>query len=229
MRSLLISTAIVLGACQNVTPVNSTYFPVADWRHEDGADQPYLLAPGDTIQLVFHSAPELDREVKIAPDGSISLPFIGAVQASARTSDELQDLLLTAYSNELRDPQLDVIPVGFDSQRIFVGGEVATPGMMELPGQIDPLQAIIMAGSTIRALPALRRCGVLMWCMSHVLRSPRKTCSCSNGFALRYRSTFHSTMTLRAACAARSSASSRPVIGETVLFRLPAYHVRPSA
>ncbi|WP_084419836.1 polysaccharide biosynthesis/export family protein [Henriciella litoralis] len=154
MRSLLISTAIVLGACQNVTPVNSTYFPVADWRHEDGADQPYLLAPGDTIQLVFHSAPELDREVKIAPDGSISLPFIGAVQASARTSDELQDLLLTAYSNELRDPQLDVIPVGFDSQRIFVGGEVATPGMMELPGQIDPLQAIIMAGGfTDRAKP----------------------------------------------------------------------------
>lgn len=154
MRNLLITSALVLGACQNVTPVSSEYFPVAQWRHEDGQDQPYLLAPGDTVAVVFHTVPELNRDLRIAPDGSITLPYVGAVQASARTPDEIQSELVLAYAEELRNPQVDVIPVAFDSQKIFVGGEVQTPGMMELPGQIDPLQAIIMAGGfTDRAQP----------------------------------------------------------------------------
>lgn len=144
--ALLISTALVLGACQSVQPVSSPQFPVMEWRHEDGQDQPYLLAPGDTVQVIFHTAPELNRELRIAPDGNISMPYVGPVRASARTSTELRAGLLQAYARELKDPDIDVIPTGFDSQRIFVGGEVNSPGMMELPGQIDPLQAIIMAG-----------------------------------------------------------------------------------
>ena len=154
MRGLLLISALALGACQNVTPVSSEYFPVAEWRHEDGNDQPYLLAPGDTVSIVFHTAPELSREMKIAPDGSISLPYVGPIQAAARTATEVRAELLQAYAGELRNPQLEVIPVGFDSQRIFVGGEVQQPGMLELPGQIDPLQAVIMAGGfTDRAQP----------------------------------------------------------------------------
>lgn len=146
MRGLLLTSVLLVGACQTVTPVSSEYFPVAKWRHEDGQDQPYLLAPGDSLQVVFRTAPELNRDVLIAPDGSITLPYIGLVQASARTSTEVQAELLSAYSQELKSPDIDVIPVGFASQRIFVGGEVKTPGMLELPGQIGPLQAIIMAG-----------------------------------------------------------------------------------
>ena len=145
-RICLTPLALILAACQTVEPAPSPHFPVMDWRHEDGRDKAYLLAPGDTLQVIFHTAPELDREIRIAPDGSIRLPYIGAVQASARTAGEVRSALLEAYAGELRDPDIDVIPTGFDSQRIFVGGEVESPGMMELPGQIDPLQAIIMAG-----------------------------------------------------------------------------------
>ena len=142
----LILPLFALAACQSVDPAPSEYFPVAEWRHEDGQDAAYLLAPGDTLQIIFHTAPELDREIRVAPDGSISLPFVGSLRASALTAGELQAALLNAYASELKDPDIDVIPTGFESQRIFVGGEVRAPGMMELPGQIDPLQAIIMAG-----------------------------------------------------------------------------------
>lgn len=145
-HSFLILPLAALCACQSVDPAPTEYFPVADWRHEDGADPAYLLAPGDTVQLVFHTAPELNREVRVAPDGSVALPYVGSLRASARTAGELRAALLEAYSSELKDPDIDVIPAGFESQRIFVGGEVRNPGMMELPGQIDPLQAIIMAG-----------------------------------------------------------------------------------
>lgn len=153
-RALLLTTALVLSACHSVEPAPSETFPVMDWRHEDGRDYAYLMAPGDTLQIVFHTAPELSRDTVVAPDGSITLPYVGPVQASARTAGEIRASLLAAYASELKDPDIDVIPTGFASQRIFVGGEVNTPGMMELPGQIDPLQAIIMAGGmTDRAKP----------------------------------------------------------------------------
>lgn len=145
-RCSLIPIALLLGACQTPEPKPSEQFPVMDWRHEDGRDYAYLLAPGDTLQVVFHTAPELNRDLVVAPDGSVTLPYIGPVQASARTSAEIRASLMQAYASELKDPDIDVIPTGFASQRIFVGGEVNSPGMMELPGQIDPLQAIIMAG-----------------------------------------------------------------------------------
>ena len=154
-RICLTPLALILAACQTVEPTPSPHFPVREWRHEDGQDKAYLLAPGDTLQVIFHTAPELDREVRVAPDGSISLPYVGPVQVSARTAQEVRGTLLKAYASELKDPDIDVIPTGFDSQRIFVGGEVSSPGMMELPGQIDPLQAIIMAGGlTDRAKPS---------------------------------------------------------------------------
>ncbi|WP_300380961.1 polysaccharide biosynthesis/export family protein [Henriciella sp.] len=145
-RLLLVLPLTAIAACQSVEPVSSEYFPVAEWRYEDGADPAYLLAPGDTLEVIFHTAPELDREIRVAPDGSVTLPYVGSLRASARTATELRSQLLDAYASELKSPDIDVIPTGFESQRIFVGGEVGTPGMVELPGQIDPLQAIIMAG-----------------------------------------------------------------------------------
>ena len=96
----------------------------------------------------------LATDAVFAPDGSITLPYVGTVQASARTPNEVQADLVQAYSGELKNPLVEVIPIAFDSQKIFVGGEVQTPGMVELPGQIDPLQAVIMAGGfTDRAQP----------------------------------------------------------------------------
>lgn len=154
-RAFLILPALALSACQSVKPAPSPQFPVMEWRHEDSADRAYLLAPGDTLQVIFHTAPELDREIRVAPDGSITLPYVGPVRASARTAGEVRGALLQAYASELKNPDIDVIPTGFESQRIFVGGEVGSPGMIELPGQIDPLQAIIMAGGfTERAKPS---------------------------------------------------------------------------
>lgn len=126
--------------------MQSRVFPTVDWRFEDGEDLPYLLAPGDELDIVVHTAPELSRTVTIGPDGRFRMPYAGAVMASARTIQNIEVALQAAYSTELKDPDIDVLLTATPSQRIFVGGEVANPGMFDMPGQIDPLQAIIMAG-----------------------------------------------------------------------------------
>ena len=136
---------LCLSACGS-DPKPSAEFPTNQWLFSDNQDAPYLLAAGDTIEIVVHTAPELNRALIVAPDGRITMPYAKPITAAARTTAEVKNALIVALSSELKDPDLDVIPTEFASQRIFVGGEVTTPGMVELPGQIDPLQAIIMAG-----------------------------------------------------------------------------------
>ena len=146
MRPLsILATAIALSAC-GTKPKPSAQFPTENWHYADRQDDTYLLAPGDSVDIVVHSAPELSRSVVIAPDGRIRMPLARPVTAIAHTSDEVAASLSAALASELNDPDLDVIPTAFASQRVFVGGEVRTPGMVELPGQIDPLQAVLMAG-----------------------------------------------------------------------------------
>ena len=136
----------VIAACQSRAPAESDIFPQKEWRHEDGADAFYLLAPGDELDIIVHTAPELNRTVTIGPDGRFRMPYSGPIHASARTVEEVRAGVQMAMARELNDPDIDVLLVGTASQRIFVGGEVTNPGLFEMPGLIDPLQAIIMAG-----------------------------------------------------------------------------------
>lgn len=138
------------GACSTRAPAVSENFPAQEWAGASLADSAYLLAPGDKIEVVVHTAPELSRELVVAPDGRIRMPLAGTVMAMALSPDELADILREALASELIDPDLDVITTSFASQKVFVGGEVREPGMFDLPGQIDPLQAIVMAGGLTR-------------------------------------------------------------------------------
>ncbi len=114
------------------------------------AEAPYLLAPGDRIEVIVHTAPELSGEFLIGPDGRLRMPLAGPVTATALTPEELAATLAAALAGELIDPSLEVNLTEPASQKIFIGGEVRAPGMFDLPGQIYPLQAIVMAGGLTR-------------------------------------------------------------------------------
>ena len=142
----VLSALFLMTACQATEPRQSRYFPEMEWRYEDGGDADYLLAPGDELEIIVHNLPDLSRTLIVAPDGRVRAPYSGSVQASARTLEETKQKLLEAMARELRDPSIDLLLVEANSQQIFVGGAVQTPGMQALPGLIDPLQAVIMAG-----------------------------------------------------------------------------------
>ena len=48
---------LALAACETRAPVASPIFPQQDWRHEDGQDAYYLLAPGDQLEIIIRTAP----------------------------------------------------------------------------------------------------------------------------------------------------------------------------
>ncbi|MBK8199173.1 MAG: polysaccharide export protein [Acidobacteria bacterium] len=142
--------AACVNACAAAPAKASDTFPIDAWAGASLADTAYLLAPGDKIEVIVHTAPELSRELVVAPDGRIRMPLAGSVMAMAMTPDELAEILRDALASELIDPDLDVVTTEFASQKVFVGGEVREPGMFDLPGQIDPFQAIVMAGGLTR-------------------------------------------------------------------------------
>ncbi len=96
------------------------------------------------IKLFFN--PELNESVFVRPDGKISLQLVDDVQAAGLRPSDLDDVLTQKYSQELRKPVITVIVRSFTGQRVYVGGEVGNPGLVNLTAGMTALQAVINAG-----------------------------------------------------------------------------------
>jgi polysaccharide export outer membrane protein len=143
--AMLASAFLLLSGCMTA-PEPAMHITPAAYPAWTATDTGYRFYPGDKFRIDVRTAPELSGELTIAPDGRVTLPQVGAVMAANRSVPELQAMLEQTYSRELIDPSLIVTPTGFGSQKIFVGGEVKAPGVFELPGEIDALQAVLLAG-----------------------------------------------------------------------------------
>lgn len=116
--------------------------PYATWNDYE---PDYRFYPGDELEVSVPSAPELNKSVTVQPDGRITLPLIGPVMAADRTIPQLQASLSQAYSTQLLRPQVDVSAKAAPL-KVFVGGEVNNPGVIDLNGDADALRAIVQAG-----------------------------------------------------------------------------------
>lgn len=106
----------------------------------------YRLQSGDVLEIKHFYTPELNETVSIRPDGRISLPIAGEVLAEGQTPAELRNVLSERYARTLRDQEVAVVVKEFAGRRIYVGGEVLTPGVIRPPGTVTALQAILEAG-----------------------------------------------------------------------------------
>jgi polysaccharide export outer membrane protein len=119
-----------------------TNIPYATWTEDEPQ---YRLYPGDELDVVVPSAPELNKTVTVQPDGRIMLPLVAPQMAAGRSAGELQQELSAAYSSQLLRPDVTVV-VRAQPLKIFVGGEVGKAGVYDMPGDMDALRAIVEAG-----------------------------------------------------------------------------------
>lgn len=106
----------------------------------------YKLYPGDQVDIVVSSAPELSRTLTVGPDGRIVMPMTQPIMAAGRSFTELQQAISAQLAQQLRDPRIAVTPRAYAPAQVFVGGEVGTQGTYTLPGPIGAMEAILMAG-----------------------------------------------------------------------------------
>lgn len=106
----------------------------------------YVIGPEDVLGVVFWREPDISGDVTVRPDGRISLPVIGEIQAAGLTPDALQKQVLKAASKYLTDTNVAVVVRTINSRKIFITGRVTTPGPHPLVGPLTVMQAIALAG-----------------------------------------------------------------------------------
>lgn len=108
----------------------------------------YTLVPGDQLDIVVSSAPELSRTLTVGPDGRVVMPMSRPIMAAGRTFVQVQNELMGELGKQLRDPTIAVTPRAYAPEQIYVGGHVNQPGTYTIPGRIGALEAMLMAGGT---------------------------------------------------------------------------------
>ena len=143
MRSLflsLVALALVATGCAPTRTLATT-----DLGLEANAAAPVRV--GDKLAVHSWTQEELSDTFAVDENGRVALPTLGFLPAAGIAAGRLQDSIRTAYAGVLRDPALRVIVL----RRIFVTGEVETPGIYLADLTMGVSDAIAMAGGLTEA------------------------------------------------------------------------------
>jgi polysaccharide biosynthesis/export protein len=92
----------------------------------------YVIGPEDVLSIqVFHE-PDLTRTESVRPDGKITMPLIGDMQAEGLTPERLKDQLKQALSSFVKNPDITITILAVNSKRYTIAGEVMRPGPVAL-------------------------------------------------------------------------------------------------
>lgn len=133
---LLMATATLVTAADVLNPPAGTVPGTAEYR----------LGPEDMIDVFVWKEPELTTTVVIRPDGRISLPLAGELEASGKTAAELQHEITAKLSKYVVQPTVNVMVKQVNSLKISVLGEVRRPDVYRIKNRVTVLDAIAMAG-----------------------------------------------------------------------------------
>ena len=106
----------------------------------------YVIGPQDVLGIVFWRDPDMTGDVTVRPDGRITLPLIGDLIAAGVSPDALQAMILKAATKVLKEPNVTVVIRQINSRKVFITGQVTTPGPHVLAGPLTVMQLISMAG-----------------------------------------------------------------------------------
>jgi polysaccharide export outer membrane protein len=114
-----------------------------------GADEPYVIGAADSLEIQVWDNKDLNQVVFVRPDGKISLPLIGEIQAGGRTVQELQDNLAEAYTKSVKAANVTVIVKEIKSRPVYFIGGFAKPGVEQLTRDLNLVQAVSLAGGLL--------------------------------------------------------------------------------
>jgi polysaccharide biosynthesis/export protein len=109
----------------------------------------YRLQAGDEVEVSVWEEEDLKRNIKIRPDGKISFPLVtGEIVAAGRTVTDIQQELTQKLARYIPEAVVTVSVIGIDGNRVYVIGQVNTPGTFVMNPRLNVLQALALAGGT---------------------------------------------------------------------------------
>jgi polysaccharide export outer membrane protein len=106
----------------------------------------YLIGTEDILQIRVWREPDLSGPVLVRPDGKITLPLIGDLQASGVTPEKLTAVITEGLSKFVTNPEVMVKVEAVNSKQYFMSGQVQRPGKYPLVVPTTVLEAISIAG-----------------------------------------------------------------------------------
>lgn len=122
---------------------------VSSLSAQPSSQSDYVVGPQDVLAITVWDQNDLSGKFTVEADGSFTFPLIGRVQAGGLTlraiETELKKRLADGY---FKNPQLTLAVDTYRSQKVFIVGEVRTPGTYNLTGDMSLIEALSRAGST---------------------------------------------------------------------------------
>ena len=144
MTHLILALALFAGAPTAASPEQQ---PVAQAAPSAVAlPDDYVVGAEDVLGVVFWREAELSGDVTVRPDGRVTLPVIGELQAAGLRPEDLKKQIETAAAKYVTEPNVTVVVRTINSRRVFVTGRVTTPGVHLLKGPLTVMQAIALSG-----------------------------------------------------------------------------------
>jgi polysaccharide export outer membrane protein len=152
-KAILIHAALlsaVAGTLQNAAAADNR--PAENRPAEAGnvsgpfGESEYRLGPEDQVQFFVWKEPDLSTTVVVRPDGKLSLPLIGEIEAVGKTAAQLQEDTTRRLKQYVTDPVVTVIVTQINSPKISVLGQVRRPDVYRIKQRLTVLDAIALAG-----------------------------------------------------------------------------------
>lgn len=109
-------------------------------------DASYVIGNADVLAITVWKEPDVSRSIPVRPDGKISLPLVGEIQAAGRTPLQLEEEIAAKLQTYINKPEVTVIVQEINSEKFNILGRVVKPGSYPLSGSATVLDAIAAAG-----------------------------------------------------------------------------------
>ena len=124
----------------------------------------YLLQPGDVLVVAVWKEPELSQELLVRPDGGISMPLAGDIEAAGRSAEQIRASIEERLRKFVPDPAVTVAVKVTSGNQVFIVGKVNRPGQYPMNRPLDVMQVLSLAGgatpfASLNDIRVLRREG----------------------------------------------------------------------
>lgn len=113
--------------------------------HIAAADS-YKLNPGDEVEISVWNEENLQKTITVLPDGMISFPLVGHLQAAGKSASEIEMTIAAKLDAYIADPEVNVTVTSTRGNVVFVVGKVLKPGPIVMIQSTTVMQALAMAG-----------------------------------------------------------------------------------
>ncbi len=152
MKQILVSLGIILvltgaGIARQAPPAQRTAPATQPNEALPQVSENYVIGVEDVLSINVWKETELSQpQIVVRPDGKITLPVIGDVQAAGLTTKQLRDNLVEKLKDLVIAPTVTVIVTKIESQKVSIVGNVAKQGTYPLGSPVTVLELIARAG-----------------------------------------------------------------------------------